>query len=141
MVGIACLFCKNNELSANYKEKSGKPLVVIQLILLHTFHLPCPNYKRNGLYKDITGAQAHGLRSTLLEMMYMIIDGHDETGLGSKHIEFCIYSFDKHEDEVSRHMMATQRVVATLKRKAAFLHLILDDLTEIEVDIGLHAEA
>ena len=70
MVGIGCLFCKNNKLSANYKEKSGKPLVVILLILLHTFHLPCPNYKRNGLYKDITGAQAHGLRSTLLEMMY-----------------------------------------------------------------------
>ncbi len=68
MVGIGCLFCKNNKLSANYKEKSGKPLVVILLILLHTFHLPCPNYKRNGLYKDITGAQAHGLRSTLLEM-------------------------------------------------------------------------
>ena len=75
-------FLQKNKLSANYKEKSGKPLVVIQLILLHTFHLPCPNYKRNGLYKDITGAQAHGLRSTLLEMMYKIIDGHDETGLG-----------------------------------------------------------
>ena len=44
MVGIGCLFCKNNKLSANYKEKSGKPLVVILLILLHTFHLPCPNY-------------------------------------------------------------------------------------------------
>ena len=80
--------CKNSKVSANDKEKSGKPLVVIQLILLHTFHLPCPNYKRNGLYKDITGAQAHSLRSTLLEMMYKIIDGHDETGLGSKHIEF-----------------------------------------------------
>jgi len=74
-------------------------------------------------------------------MVHKIIYGHDETCLGGEHVELSIYSLDKDKDEVTRHMMAAQGVVAALKRKLAISNLVLNDLSEIEVDIGLHAEA
>lgn len=107
----------------------------------YPFDLLDPNHQRHGLYEYVTGTQSHSLRRALLEIMYEVVYGHDEAGLRREDIELGIDSLYENEDEVTRHVVATQRVVAAVEDKVAVAHLVLDDLPEIEVDIRLDAES